>query len=215
MDEFTFNTDFDFESTNQKVKRLQAESTKIVKDKKIYRKFLQKQYNRVSQIESLTKLPEDREQIRIITQRSFNAYAILLYLLENLKIDEVYLTSYNIDKNTISGLNDLIASKNINKLKLLISDSINFRMPERAKQLIELAKKNKNVKLVFAWNHTKIILAKTIDSQYYVIEGSGNLSDNARIEQYLFEKCKETYEFHKEWIDEVEFLNLKEVKVYE
>lgn len=44
---------------------------------------------------------------------------------------------------------------------------------------------------------------KTLEDEYFVIEGSGNLSDNARIEQYLFEQCKETYDFHVSWMQDL------------
>lgn len=214
-DEFTFEeTDFFGENTNEKVKRLQSESKKIVKDKKIFRRFLEKQYNKVSSIEEITGLPQQAEQIRIITQKSFNAYAILLFLVEKVNIEECYLTTYNVDKNTIHGLRQLVESGNIKKITLLVSDSINFRMPDRASELKKLAKDLENIRLIFAWNHTKIITAKTSDGVHYVIEGSGNLSDNARIEQYLFEQCKETYNFHKDWIEGIRELGLKEVKVY-
>lgn len=40
----------------------------------------------------------------------------------------------------------------------------------------------------------------TKDNRHIVFEGSGNLSDNARIEQYLIEDNETTYNFHKEWI---------------
>ena len=58
------------------------------------------------------------------------------------------------------------------------------------------------IKVSFSWNHTKI-MCFNVRENYYVIEGSGNLSDNARIEQYLFEKSKTAYEFHREWVLDV------------
>ena len=35
------------------------------------------------------------------------------------------------------------------------------------------------------------------------MKGSGNMSDNARIERYVYENNKEVSEFHKEWIGEL------------
>jgi len=34
-------------------------------------------------------------------------------------------------------------------------------------------------------------------------EESGNMSDNARIEQYVYENNKQVFEFHKQWIGEL------------
>jgi len=213
--DFDLNIDFEIdfvESTDEKTKILQNESKKIIKDKKIYRKFLDKQYSRVRNIsELLGKLPKKNEQIRIITQKSFNAYAILLYILEQKNIEECYIATYNIDKNTIKGLKLLVDSDNIKKLTIVISNSLNFRMPDRANELKKIA--NKKIQIIFVNNHTKITCVKTKED-FYVIEGSGNLTDNATIEQYLFENCKETYNFHKEWIEDIKNMKYKVIEIF-
>ena len=203
-----------FSDNEEKIRTLENESEKIIKDKTLTRSFLEKQHNRVSAIEELAHLPKPNQQIRIITQKQFNAYAILLYILESHQIEECYLTTYNIDDNTIKGLELITKAKQITKLTLLVSASISFRMPKRYQQLVDLATTNPNITLILAWNHTKIILAKTKDN-YFVNEGSGNLTNNARVEQYLLENCKDTYEFHKEWIESVRNWNYKGNQVIE
>ena len=62
------------------------------------------------------------------------------------------------------------------------------------------SRSKENVKIVFANNHAKVFLAKTKCNKHIVFEGSGNLADNGRIEQYLLENNKTTFDFHKEWI---------------
>jgi hypothetical protein len=62
------------------------------------------------------------------------------------------------------------------------------------------AENKKDVQISFAVNHAKVFIAKTKDNRHIVFEGSGNLSDNARIEQYLIEDNEVTYNFHKQWI---------------
>jgi hypothetical protein len=96
-------------------------------------------------------------------------------------------------------------SKQIGSLKIVISDSINFRMPERIREMkAEYEKKRFNFELELVWNHTKIALIKCKEN-YYVIEGSGNYSDNSEIEQYRFENNKQSYDFHKDWIEKQVF----------
>ena len=34
-----------------------------------------------------------------------------------------------------------------------------------------------------------------------MFEGSGNCTDNARIEQFLYENNRQTYDFHAAWTD--------------
>jgi len=212
MEDLFESIDFFADTTDETVKRLQNEAEKLVKDSKVIRRFLEKQHNKVSSFSELSSLPQKNEQIRIITQQSMNAYALLLYIVESTNIQECYLTTYNMDKNTIQGLRAMVDSGIIQKLTLVISDSVNFRMPDRASELKKIA--GNGISLIFCWNHTKIILAKS-DKNYYVIEGSGNLSDNARIEQYLIEDCEETYNFHKNWIDEIKTKDYKRISIHE
>ena len=208
-------TDF-FNESN--IAELKNESTKLIKDKKIYRKFLDQQYKRVSSIaELLGKLPEKNEQIRLITQKSFNAFAILLYIAENVNIKELILCSYRVDNNSVEGIKDLYYSKNIEKITIILSMFFTHtkRHERFVSNLIKFAKKHDNVKLIFCFNHTKIMAIKTTDNRYFVVEGSGNLSNNARIEQYLFEQSKEMFDFHKSWVDEiVELSGKNEVEIF-
>lgn len=202
-----------WEVETDKVQSFLNEDKKHIKEKKIYRRFLEKQYAKISEIDDLAGcLPLDSEQIRIITQKSFNAFAILLYILKIKKIiDECYLITYNIDRNTIIGLKELVGNGHIKKLTIVVSSALKNRKPARTQELKNIA--NKKISVIFVNNHTKIILAK-IKNDYYVIEGSGNVTANARIEQYLFENCRDTYNFHKDWIDNIKNSNFNEVKIY-
>lgn len=49
-------------------------------------------------------------------------------------------------------------------------------------------------------NHAKITCIKDNSGNHFVMEGSGNLSDNAKIEQLLFENNRKSFEFHSGWI---------------
>jgi len=46
----------------------------------------------------------------------------------------------------------------------------------------------------YAWNHSKITLIET-KGDFFVFEGSGNWSENAQFEQYLFFNYKALYDF--------------------
>ena len=70
------------ENTDATIKRKQRAAPKIIKDDKIYHKILDRQHNKITNIKELIRLPKKDEQIRIITQKSFNAFAILRYLLQ-------------------------------------------------------------------------------------------------------------------------------------
>ncbi len=192
------------------------EDDKIVKDNIRFDKFLQK--NKLV-IESLNDicfaLPKENEQIRIITQKRFNAFALISWLVANLvDIEEIILTTYRIDEMTLKGIEGILNERNLNQLTIVLSaffTSTKMKEPF-AEKLKDLAMSNNKVKVVFCHNHTKIMAVKARGGAY-VIEGSGNLTGNARIEQYMIEQSDEIFDFHKSWINELKETP-KKVEIY-
>lgn len=55
---------------------------------------------------------------------------------------------------------------------------------------------------MFTWSHAKVAMLETKDD-FFVIEGSGNWSENACYEQYVFANSKGLFNFRKELFDNV------------
>lgn len=206
----------DSEILSEKAIKLKKEYTlkkgiaRRVKNDKIHRLLIKK-------IVDIISLPKKNEQYMMITQMSFNIYSLILFILEKEKvIDELIVTTFNMNKKTFDGLINLCESGKVKILRIVISESITFRMPERIKEMISVFESNKyNYELALVWNHTKIGLIEC-NGNFYVIEGSGNFSDNSEIEQYRFENNKESFDFHYNWINELVFESQrkKRSKVY-
>lgn len=193
-----------------------VDDLKIIKDNIRFDKFLTKNKLIIREIENICfSLPKKNEQIRIITQKRFNAFALVSWIIENLpNIDEIILTTYRIDEFTLRGIEDILNKRKLNKLTIVLSaffTSTKIKEPF-AEKLKELAKNNEKVKAIFCHNHTKIMGVKS-DLGCYVIEGSGNLTGNARIEQYIIEESEEIFNFHKSWINELKETH-KKVQIY-
>lgn len=140
-------------------------------------------------------------QYRLVTENSFNAIVVIDYLLKKYELIEIYIAVYRMNQVSVNKLKSIIDSDEISCSILLSSFFRENKKYERwAEELIMYATKKKNVKVAFALNHAKVFLAKTKDNRHIVFKGSGNLSDNSRIEQYLIEDNEITYNFHKEWI---------------
>lgn len=143
-------------------------------------------------------------QYRLVTNKSFNAITVIEYLIKYYDLDEIYIAVYRMNLQSVNKLKEIISSNNVKSTILLSSffrDNKNYE--KWAKELIEFSKVNKNSNVAFGWNHAKVFLSKTKCNKYIVFEGSGNLSDNARIEQYIIENNKIVYNFHKNWIKEI------------
>lgn len=148
--------------------------------------------------------PKEGEQWRIITEKQFNAYAFIKYLLEREQIDELYISIYRISEPIVESLIDLIKRGRIKNANFILSNF--FLTTVKSEKWIHKLKEfcdDNNAKAAFVHNHTKIAIAKTSKGKCFVFEGSGNMSDNARIEQYIFEQNEIVYNFHKQWMDEV------------
>lgn len=66
-------------------------------------------------------------------------------------------------------------------------------------QLEQTADNQIHFHVKYAWNHSKVTLLRSSDN-HFVIEGSGNFSDNSRHEQYIFLNSKKVFYFRKNWI---------------
>ncbi len=188
-------------ATSQKLIEQKAKK-RIIKNDKIHKL-------KAKALSDLCIKPKPGEQWRIITEKQFNAYALILFLIETEIIEEMHLAIYRINEPTVNSIIDLIDSGKIKKAIFVISNFFNqTKKPEKwALILRDFAEKRENVNHKYTHNHAKVLCVKT-ETGYYVFEGSGNMSDNARIEQYLFENNKEIYEFHKEWMESI--IDIKE-----
>lgn len=161
-------------------------------------------YIKAKALSDLCPKPKKGEQYRIITEKQFNAYALILHLLQTENVIEMHLAIYRINQPTVDSLIDLIQSGRIEKATFVISNFFNqTKKPERwAIALKDFCDQNSRCSHIYTHNHSKVLAVKTPNG-HYVFEGSGNMSDNARIEQYVYEESEDVYNFHKGWMNEL------------
>lgn len=180
---------------------------KVIEDKAMLRQMKNEEIHcKVAQsLDNLCPRPKKNEQWRIITEKAFNAYAFIRSLLADGGIEDLYVAIYRINEPTVRSLIELIDNGSIQHATFIISSFFNqTKRPEQwAIMLAEYCERNPD-KTSFAYlhNHAKIVCAKQGDN-HYVFEGSGNMSDNARIEQYTYENNSQVYHFHSSWMREV------------
>lgn len=162
-------------------------------------------------------LPKENEQLRLITKRSFNAISFLQLISSTETIEDIVLCIYSLNYEAALLIDSLIKEEKILNATILISNLRNSAHREKELATKELFIENPKIKLIFASSHAKIISFKTNKGNFYTIEGSGNLSFNSRIEQYVIDNDKSLFEFTKKWLDEmlVFLKDKKELSVYE
>lgn len=207
-DDFTFLHERDRSGLIAEAERRGERTQLLDKPRAKLERLLEFHAMRVSAVSELIHLPKPGEQWRLVTQQHFNTFTFILDLVKRRgRIDELDIVTFNVNEPTIDALCGLFDQGRVKVLRMVISDSIKFRMPKRVLQIraaFEERKETGRFKVVFCWNHAKIALA-SVGNDRYVIEGSGNFSNNAEIEQYLYENNRASYDFHRSWLTDVIF----------
>lgn len=152
-----------------------------------------------SEVTKIAGIPEEGEQYHIVTQKSINSFDFILSVLDQEQILNLYLAFYRIGKRVTAELIRLHKAGDIKNLVFVINDGLPRLLPD----VYALISGNQSPKwrIITCHNHTKIILMGTDQGNYYTVEGSGNLSVNARIEQYIFINYQPVYDFHRDWME--------------
>lgn len=145
-------------------------------------------------------LPKENEFFFLETVKSFNAFTFIVFLIKHAGIiDEMHIATYGLNNRILSSVQNWMNKGAILRAHIHISDSIHNRTPKIADMLDMLAKNDQRFTVSYAWTHKKVMCVKIKDN-YYVIEGSGNWSENSAQEQYIFTNSKTLYEFRKQSI---------------
>ncbi len=160
-------------------------------------KYLNKHLDKIDKVsEDIVRFPTEGEIFYLQTLRAFNAFSFISKIAQTYFIEELVATTYSVSMRVLEAMQELQSKGRLGKVRLLISDSMMKRNPKVTDALDAWANTNKDVKIIYSWNHSKITLAKT-GEHHFGIEGSGNWSENAQYEQYVFYNDKEVYEFRK------------------
>ena len=151
------------------------------------------------------KLPKPGEQFRIVTNKPWNGYTLIKRILATgAIIEELYLAVYSINDVAARGLMKAYEGGQIKAGWFIVSDLFWKYRNKEAHQVYRIFRQFCHGTDVlhhgYMDNHAKVTCIKDNLGNYLVMEGSGNLSDNAKIEQLLFENNKVSFDFHSGWI---------------
>mgnify|MGYP000017141697 FL=1 len=146
------------------------------------------------------QLPAPGEIVFLWTCNSFNAFTFIPYVIKySGMIEELCISTYSINTRIVESLTKWYDKGNVRSILLYVSESLRFRMPAVV-DLLEAKARDREISIVYAWNHSKVQLIKS-NGNYFVVEGSGNFSENAANEQYIFLNNEYVYKFRKGCFD--------------
>lgn len=156
--------------------------------------------------QDLQRLPNPEEFFFLHTENSFNAFTFIPLIANHQGIRELHASTYSINRRVIDGIVELHDGGLIDKVSLLLSDSLKQRSSQTIDHLNGLLSTRPNIQVNYAWNHSKVCLMKT-EHNAFVVEGSGNWSENAAIEQYVFYNSQTVYDFRMKLFTESNLRN--------
>ncbi len=171
------------------------------KEQVVVTKFINKHTQQINNIKNLCgSYPSPEDAYFLWTLKSFNAFTFIPYIIKHCsRITELSFSTYSINARIVSALIRWYDKGDIEKINICIADSIKYRMPKVIDQL-ESQITNRSINLNYCWNHSKIQLIEA-GGNFFVVEGSGNFSENAAHEQYLFLNDKTIYKFRYDCIN--------------
>lgn len=157
----------------------------------------------IEKVNSLKRLmgrvPGRGEIYFLWTLNSFNAFTFITYIIKHFgTIRQLTFSTYSINERILTSLVRWYDKGAIEKIYICISDSIRSRVPKVNDQL-QAFSSTRNIEIGYAWNHSKVTLIRT-DEHFFVVAGSGNFSENALNEQYIFLNDERVYNFFSDCI---------------
>lgn len=137
---------------------------KLVEDKAIKLKVAEadKAFRKITDLHQLCPIPKKGEQWRIITEKQFNAFALIRGVVESGIIEELYLAIYRINEPIVANIIDYIENGKIKQATFVISNFFNqTKKPEKwAKKLREFCQSRDNTRHIYCHNHSKVVALK-------------------------------------------------------
>ena len=170
-------------------------------------KYLAVHYQKVKNLsEELQRLPAPEEFFFLQSDTSFNAFTFVPLVAKHQGIKELFISTYAINKRVIDAIVELHDGGLVDKVSLLLSDSLKQRNSTTIDHLNGMINSRPNIEVNYAWNHSKVCMMRT-ESNYFIVEGSGNFSENAQYEQYIFANSKGLYDFRMKLFTETKLRN--------
>jgi len=163
--------------------------------------------------EQIGRLPDDGEEVLLIMTGRFHGTDIVAAVLRLLEdeprpprtpppaIAALHLTTMSINRQNAETL--LAADERIGPITLIVSNVFAEKDSGAYNVIHDLIVRRPGSSMLYARNHTKIILALTTDGRKYYGHGSLNLRRCQSLEQFALGRDAATYDFFRAFIDEL------------
>lgn len=180
---------------------------KVKDDSKASKRELKSLIRDTNCYEALEKFPEEGEMVSFVSKGLSDAGSFLFAFYEREGvIEEAVVATWTISKNNVKKLLNYVDEGKILKLTVLINDGLlktNSTKPIYAYLCNEFEQRMDKISFAVANTHAKIQMYKSLSGKCTTVSGSGNWSENPRIENYIIIGGEYTFNFNKNWIQKI------------
>lgn len=148
-------------------------------------------------------LPGPNECLLIKSNGLSDTGAIFEYMLSKEKCETLYLATWIISKDNIDIILNALKTGKLKSLVFVVSTRLRQLKKSVYAYLVEqFLEYPDQIYYKVCNSHAKTFSLST-EKNYYTVIGSGNWTQNPRIENYILHNDKAIFEFNKEWMEEL------------
>ena len=190
------------------VDKLTSDSNFNALSKKSAFKKAIKNANRDANFDEIIKecggLPENNQVVFIKTNGCSDTGSIYTHIANNHDLDTLYLSTWIISRENLERICKDIDSGKLKMLYFVVSKRLKELKKSNYAFLIEQMEKRKDkMKIKVCNSHAKTFSVSTTDGNYFTVTGSGNWTENPRIENYVIFNDINAFNHNKEWMEEI------------
>jgi hypothetical protein len=177
---------------------------KVVSKNKAEQKRMMKKEEAAAILAAVGGVPAPGEFCDIISNGQSNAGGFYEVLRDRWgKVKHLALATWIINRHYVDMIFDDLESGKLESITFILSNRMSQLTHHTAvfNRLKTLAADNNKIDLRVCNSHAKVY-ALTDGNDFITISGSGNWSDNPRIENYVISNDRSRYEFHAAWMRE-------------
>lgn len=155
-------------------------------------------------LKSCGGLPQNNEIINFVSDGTSDTGGFFSEILREFGIiDEMYLSTWTISRENVMRILKAFDGGQIKHFEFLINNGLLKTNSTKAIWgLINDEFKERNIKFRAVNSHAKIFCVRCGD-RFITVSGSGNWSENPRIENYFIIGGEDTFNFNKKWMQEL------------
>lgn len=155
-------------------------------------------------IQEIGGLPKQHEYQLYKSNGLSDTGSIFKHIARQGKIDTLYLSTWIISRSNIDFLIEQIRSENTKQIVFIVSTRLKQLKKSDYAYLVEQFKQYpERIKFRVCNSHAKTFSVNDFEGNYYTVTGSGNWTENPRIENYIILNDKFAYDHNKDWMLEL------------